>query len=151
MSALFAFLHHLAAFTLVSAIVIEFILIRDELTIERARTLLRADAIAGAAAGAIIIVGLLRVFVFEKGGAYYFHSAPFIIKMSLFVLVALLSVYPTLEFLSWRKALQRGQRPFAEPQKLRRIRSILHLELIGVVFIILCATLMARGIGHFGH
>lgn len=32
MSTLFAFLHHLAAFTLVSALAVEFVLIRQDLT-----------------------------------------------------------------------------------------------------------------------
>jgi len=33
--------------------------------------------------------------------------------------------------------------------KLRRIRSIMHWELVGVVLLILCAALMARGVGQF--
>ena len=32
-------------------------------------------------------------------------------------------------------------------EQLQRLRSIVHLELIGVVLIILCAALMAKGIG----
>lgn len=146
-TAAFAFLHHLSAFTLVCAIAIECILLRDELTIERARTLLRTDAIAGISAGVLIVVGLLRVFVFEKGGAFYFHNAFFIAKFVVFFLVALLTLYPTVTFLSWRKALQRGQRPFVEPEKIRRIRRLLKLELIGIVIIVFCAAFMARGIG----
>jgi putative membrane protein len=39
MSTLFAFLHHLCAFTLVSAVAIEFTLIRGELTLASARRL----------------------------------------------------------------------------------------------------------------
>ena len=39
MSTLFAFLHHLCAFTLVSALAIEFTLIRQELTLASARRL----------------------------------------------------------------------------------------------------------------
>jgi len=69
MSTLFAFLHHLAAFMLVSAIAVEFTLIRQELTASTARKLLTADAVYGIAAGALLIVGLLRVFYFEKGAA----------------------------------------------------------------------------------
>lgn len=149
MAALFAFLHHFAAFTLVCAIAIECVLIRDELTIERARTLLRTDIVAGIAAGFVLIVGVLRVLVFEKGAAFYFHNGFFIAKMIAFVTIALLTIYPTFEFLSWRKALQRGQRPFVEPRKIRRIRTLLQLELIGVVVLVFCAALMARGIGQF--
>ena len=44
MTVLFAFLHHLAAFTLVSALALEFVLVRQELTLANARRLHVADA-----------------------------------------------------------------------------------------------------------
>ena len=44
MSTLFAFLHHVCAFTLVAALAIEFTLIKQELTVSSAR---RFRAIAG--------------------------------------------------------------------------------------------------------
>jgi len=150
MSALFAFLHHLAAFALVSALAVEFVLVRSEMTPTSARRLLAIDAIYGAAAGTIIVVGFLRVFFFEKGAAYYFHSVPFIVKLSLFAAVGLLSIYPTRHFLSWRQPLRQGVAPAFEPDKLRTIRSIIHWELIALVALILCAALMARGIGYVG-
>ena len=150
MNALFAFLHHVAAFTLVAGLAVEFVLIRDELTVRRARSLQLADAAIGASAAVVLVVGFLRVFYFEKGTAYYFHSAPFIGKIALFVIIALASIYPTVEFLSWTKALKQGQIPAVSPHKLRVIRSIIHWELAGIVLLILCAALMARGIGFVG-
>lgn len=150
MPALFAFLHHLAAFALVSAISIEFVLIRHELTLKNARALLVTDLVAGASAGVVIVVGLLRVFFFEKGAAYYFHSVPFLAKLALFVLVALLSIYPTREFLSWRKNLRQGQAPVVDERKRKTIRSLLHAELALVALLVLNAALMARGIGFAG-
>ena len=150
MAALFAFLHHVAAFTLVSAFAVEFVLIRHELTLKNARALLITDLIAGASAGAVLVVGLLRVFFFEKGAAYYFHSVPFLAKLTLFVLVALLSIYPTRQFLSWRKDVSTGRPPTVREPTRRRIRTILHLELVALVFLILNAALMARGIGYAG-
>ena len=51
MATLFAFLHHLAAFALVAALAVEFILIRMQLTLASARRLLIADAVLGASAG----------------------------------------------------------------------------------------------------
>lgn len=150
MSAFLAFLHHLAAFTLVAALAIEFVLIRDAITIERARRLRIVDAVFGASAGLLLVVGLLRVFYFEKGAAFYFSNAFFIAKLALFVAVGLLSIYPTLEFTAWGKALKAGQAPVTNRGKLHRIRSIMHWELVGVVLILLCAALMARGVGQFG-
>jgi putative membrane protein len=147
MNSLFAFLHHIAAFALVAALAIEFVLIREELSAKSARKILLADLALGISAGIIVMVGLLRVFYFEKGASYYFHNASFIAKFSLFVLVALLSAYPTVQFLSWRSAVKQQQPPSVSPQKLRVIRAVIHWELAGVVLIILFAVLMARGIG----
>ena len=150
MNAFFAFLHHVAAFALVAAIAVELVLIRDDLTARRARSLQVADAVVGSAAGIVLVAGLVRVIYFEKGAEYYLHSAPFIGKIALFVLVALASIYPTLEFLSWSKSLQQGHAPSVSPAKMRVIRAIIHWELAGVVLLILCAVLMARGVGHLG-
>jgi putative membrane protein len=141
MSALFAFLHHVAAFSLVAALVVEFVFIRDPLTPALARRLARADMVLGMSATVLAVVGLLRVFYFEKGAAFYFHNAAFIAKLVLFILVALLSIYPTVKFLGWRKAL--------DPAPVPAIRRVLHLELVGIWLILLCAALMARGLGQF--
>jgi putative membrane protein len=147
MAATFAFLHHLAAFTLVAALAVQFVLLRDEVTVASARKLQVIDTVYGMAAVMLLIIGLGRVFHFEKGATYYFHTWTFIAKLSLFVLVGLISIVPTLAFRSWRRAVQQGQAPDVSAQQLQRLRSIIHLELIGVVLIILCAALMAKGIG----
>jgi putative membrane protein len=145
MSTLFAFLHHLAAFTLVSVITVEFVLIRQELTASTARKLLMADAIYGVSAGLLLVIGFLRVFYFEKGAAYYFSSHAFMAKLSVFLAVGLLSIIPTVEFMSWRKSLKAGHTPQPSAKKIKLIRSFLHGELIGVAIILLCAAVMARG------
>jgi putative membrane protein len=146
-AALFAFLHHLAAFALVSAIAAEFLMIREELTLRSARRILFADMIIGIAAATVLVAGLLRVFFFEKGADYYAHNAFFIAKISLFVAIALLSIYPTREFLSWRKGLNDSRLPAIAAAKLQSIRGVIHLELAGIALILLCAALMAKGIG----
>jgi putative membrane protein len=146
-SALAAFVHHVAAFALVAALALQFALIREELTFRSARRLQVADAVVGVSALVVLVVGFLRVFYFEKGSAFYFHNGAFIAKISLFVLVALLSIYPTVTFLSWRPAMKEGRLPAVDLGKVRRVRAILHWELAGAVLIILCAALMARGIG----
>jgi putative membrane protein len=87
------------------------------------------------------------VFFFEKGADYYAHNAFFIAKISLFVAIALLSIYPTREFLSWRKGLNDSRLPAIAAAKLQSIRGVIHLELAGIALILLCAALMAKGIG----
>jgi putative membrane protein len=145
MSTLFAFLHHLCAFTLVAAVAIEFVLIRGELTLSSARRLATTDIALGIAAGALLVIGLLRVFLFEKGADYYFHSHAFLLKFSLFILIGLLSIIPTMEFLSWRGAIKAGQAPVMNVKQRRRVIAVIHSELMVIVVILLCAAIMARG------
>ena len=145
MSTLFAFLHHLCAFTLVAAVAIEFTLIRQELTLSSARRLQVTDAVLGVAAGALLIIGLLRVFYFEKGASYYFHSHAFLTKFSLFIIIGLLSIIPTMEFLSWREEIKAGEVPVMDAKQRRRVTMIIHSELAAIVVILLCAAIMARG------
>jgi putative membrane protein len=148
-AAIFAFLHHLAAFALVAVLVGEMLLLNSELNLANARRLQRLDAALGISASVLLIVGLVRVFYFEKGWEYYFDSFFFIAKLTLFLVVGTLSVVPTLEFLAWRKATNQGQAPTVAPDKLRRVRMIVHIELLGVVLIILCASLMAKTVQLF--
>jgi putative membrane protein len=149
-SALFAFLHHGAAFMVFASLVVQRVLTRDPLTIVTARRVLDADRIFGIAAGVLLVVGMLRVGFFEKGPGYYWHSAPFIAKLSLFVIVGLLSIYPTIEFLKWRKPLREGMLPVLSAEKMEKVQRVIGMELGGVMLIIVCAALMARGIGFFG-
>ena len=144
MTSFMAFLHHVAAFALAAALAVELSLLRGEITPAQARRLALTDAVVGMSAGIVLVVGLLRVFYFEKGAGYYFHNGAFLAKFALFLLVAALSIYPTLRFLAWRKGAA------VDPEQVRRVRKVVHLELLGIVFILLFAALMADGIGFRG-
>jgi putative membrane protein len=130
---------------LVSAVAIEFALIRGELTVSSARRLQVTDLVLGIAAGALLVIGLLRVFFFEKGADYYFHSQAFMAKLSLFIAIGLLSIIPTKEFLSWRGAVKAGPAPSISARQLRFVTAVIHGELFAIVIILLCAAIMARG------
>ena len=147
-SALMAFVHHAAAFTVVAALAVEVALFKPPLSLPQARRLLRTDLIFGIAAGAVLVVGLLRVAYFEKGAAYYWHDVFFLAKFTAFVLAALISIYPTVTFLSWRASLRVGTVPDVPAQRTRRVRLCLMLELTALVVILACAALMARGLGY---
>jgi putative membrane protein len=147
MDVLIAYLHHLAAFTLVAAIVAELVLLQLAFTQQIAHALRRADLMFGVAAALILLFGTMRMMAYEKGVSYYLHSGPFLLKLSLFVLVGLLSIFPTLVFLKWRRALALNQLPVLREEERKRLMSILYLELFGIALIILNAVLAAKGIG----
>ena len=148
--AIMAFLHHLAAFTVVGALVAEVMLFKPPLTVAQARKLQRVDSVFGVSAGVLLVVGLLRVVYFEKGAGYYFSDAFFLTKFVAFVLAGVISIYPTVLFLSWSKALKQGVAPEMSAAQVRRARMCLMWELTAIVVILFCAPFMARGFGYFG-
>ena len=145
--AVMAFLHHVAAFTVVTALGVEVALFKPPLTAGQARRIMATDLIFGAGATALLVIGLLRVFLFEKGAQYYFSNPFFLTKFTLFIVAALISIYPTMVFLTWRKILRSGMVPEVPDSQRVRARMCMMLELTAVLGIIFCAPFMARGLG----
>jgi putative membrane protein len=146
-TSLIASLHHIFAFTVTACLAYEFIAYRKGLTIEEARRIQRVDIAYGISAGLLLVVGLLRVFLFEKGYAFYIQSPFFWVKMASFLIVGLLSIDPTIRFIRWNRALSGDQPPQISDQEFNRTRLLLWLELTGIVIILVAAPLMARGVG----
>ena len=146
-NSIMATLHHLCAFVLTACLIFEFVAYRKGLGVEEARRIQRADLVYGISAGLLIVVGLLRVFFFEKGSNFYFNNYIFWTKMALFTIVGLLSIYPTVRFIRWNSVLSENRSPEIPEAEFRNVRLMLWLELAGLVLILFAAPLMARGIG----
>ena len=145
-----AFIHHAAAFVVVGALMTELVVLRNDLTLASARSVLRMDAAYGIAATVLLVAGLLRVFYTEKGAAYYFASGSFLTKLTMFVIVGLASIYPTMTFLGWRRALREQRVPDFDAGQRRTVRLLIHVELTLLFIIMLMAVMMARGIWYIG-
>jgi putative membrane protein len=145
-----AYLHHIAAFLVAATLMVELVVLKNELTLTSARSIVRMDMVYGISATVLLVVGFVRVFYTEKGEAYYFASGTFLGKLALFIVVGLLSIYPTMKFLGWRKALREQRLPDFDAGTRRRVRMLIHLELTLIFVIILLAIMMARGIGFIG-
>ena len=146
-TAFVAFLHHFMAFTLVACVVYEFIAYRKGLSIEEARRIQRADLAYGISAGLLLAVGLLRVYFFEKGPAFYGNNPYFWLKMNAFLVVGLLSIDPTIRYLRCNRILKENRTPEISDSEFKRTRLLLTLEVIGLVVIFFAAAFMARGVG----
>ena len=146
-NSLMASLHHLAAFTLTACLVYEFVAFQRTLSIGEARRIQRVDLWYGISSGVVLAAGLLRVFFFEKGSAFYAANPLFWVKMGLFVVVGLLSIYPTIRFIRWGEHLKAGDDLELEEGEHKRIRLLLNLEVLGLALILFAAPAMARAIG----
>ena len=144
--ALVAYAHFLSIFTALAMLVAETALYRKHMRPGVIQVLPRLDLAYLMAVVAIIVSGLLRVFYFAKGADFYAANPIFWLKMAMFILVGLLSLPPTFEFLRNRRIV--GNRGLElDRDRLRFIRGFLIAELVVFALIPLAATLMARGIG----
>jgi len=146
-TAVMAFLHHLLAFTLTACLVYEFSAYRRDMGLAEIRRIQRVDLVYGTSAGLLLVIGLLRVFFFEKGVNFYIHNPFFWVKMIAFLIVGLLSVDPTIRYIRWNRALRQNEVPEISETEYKRTRLLLLLEVIGIAVILLAAPMMARGIG----
>jgi putative membrane protein len=142
-----AFLHHLLAFALTACLVCEFIAYRRNMRLAEIQRIQRVDLIYGISAGLLLVIGLLRVFFFEKGVNFYMNNPFFWVKMMAFILVGLLSIDPTIRYIRWNRTLRRNEVPEISEPEYRRTRMLLSLEVIGIAVILLAASMMARGVG----
>jgi putative membrane protein len=139
-----AALHHLLVFALTAMLVAQAVLLRGPLQAAMVPRLARLDAGYGAVAGLLLVVGLARVFLGVKGEDFYLHNPWFHAKVGTFVLVALLSILPTVRYARWKK-LQRKEPGFApDAAALARLRTVLRVELVGLAAIFVLAAGMAR-------
>ena len=147
LSALIAFGHFVAFFALAAALVLELTLITESISVETAKRIQRADRVIGMAAILVLVFGFLRVIYFEKGSDYYFSNTFFQIKLGLFFVAALISLIPTLQFVRWKHELKQGIAPDMTSASVKRLKRIIHWELVLIGGIMLCASLMAKGFG----
>lgn len=107
--------------------------------------LLKADSLWGLAAGLWLVTGLARLLAgLDKATPFYLRNGFFHVKMSLFLLVFALELFPMITFIRWRSAGRRGPVPVAAAPLARLVR-LNDVEVAIVVIIPFVAALMARG------
>jgi len=110
------------------------------------RRLARVDLLYVIAAAAVLVTGVARTWWGIKGTAWYWHQPLLHVKLTLFVIIGLLSIKPTFMFIRWRKKLDAdGGLPLEA--EVRQARRWIMWEAHLLVLIPLAATLLARGIG----
>ncbi len=148
--AILQFLHISAILALVVFITSEAALCRPEwMRPEIVERLVIVDRIYGIAALAVLATGLVRIYFGTKGAGWYWGNWLLHVKLAAFVVVALISIVPTLRFARWRRALRAdGSLPAAE--EVRKARKLVMLQAHIIPFIPLAAVFLARGFGGRG-
>lgn len=140
------YIHFVSIFAIVGSLTAEHMLLKKTLTRSEIGKLARIDAVYGIAALTLLTAGLtLWLGGYGKPAVYYSKNWVFHTKITLFAIVGILSIYPTVFFLK-----NRNGNPAEEITIPKSVFMMLRLELLLLVIIPLLAGLMAHGIGFFG-
>ena len=139
------YIHFISIFGIVGTLVSEHLLLKKEMTRAEIKRVSRIDAIYGLAALTLLGAGLtLWLGGVGKPTEFYSQNWIFHTKLTLFIMIGLLSIYPTIFFIKNRSdGLELVQIPAL-------IFWMLRLELLLLFIIPLLAGLMARGVGFHG-
>lgn len=140
------YVHYLCIFAIVGSLVSEHLLLKDKMSRDELKRIARIDGVYGIAAILLLAAGLTLWFGVGKPAEIYSKNWIFHFKVTLFVVLGLLSIYPTIFFLKHQKGDDRNTLVEVPSQ----IKWLLRMELLILFSMPLLATLMARGIGYFG-
>jgi len=139
-----AWIHYVGIMLLIASLLGEHLMLKPELTVAQAKTIQRLDIVYGASATTVLVSGILRMFL-EKGAAYYNHQIAFHILVGIFVIVALLSIYPTVIFQRWRSDVVAGRGQKLAQAQFKKIQMIVRLEMTLLLLAPFFATWMTHG------
>jgi putative membrane protein len=138
------YIHFIAIFIVVSSVVAEHLLLKAKMTRAEIKRLSVIDGFYGIASIIVVGAGLyLWLGGIGKPAEFYTNNPIFLTKVGLFIIVGLLSLYPTVFFLKNRKG--DNQEELVELPK--SIKMVIRIELLILFLMPLLATLMANGVG----
>ena len=142
-----AYVHWLAIFMMVVFLASEAALCRVEwLNARVVERLAKVDMIYGMSAVLVLLTGIARTYWGAKGMGWYWSNPLLHVKVTLFVVIGLLSIKPTIVFLRWRKAL-RATGALPGEAEVRSTRRIVMIQAHLLPVIPLAAVFLARGFG----
>ena len=148
LDATLAVLHYVSIFLLIVLLAAEAVVCKPEfINAAIVRRLGLYDFLYFGFAMAALATGLARVFFGVKGAAFYAGNYFFWAKIATFVLIALLSIPPTLAYARWRKRLKQDANALPAPEEVTRARKWVMREAHVLVLLPIFAVLMARGYG----
>jgi len=141
------YLHYIGIMTLMGALIAEHLMMKPGMRKNEINSLSAVDAIYGISAILVLVTGLLRWFIVDPKGADFFtHNHMFHVKVTLFIIMAILSIFPTIRIMKWRKKAK--SEPNFEPstRDVKKQLMFIRIELLLIVIIPLLAVMVAGGV-----
>jgi putative membrane protein len=138
----FKYLHFVAVFGVVSSLIAQHLFLEQQMSRRELSRIYKIDAVYGFSALLVLAVGLCLWFAVGKPASFYTSNSIFHLKLTLFIIMGLISIAPTRYFMKHRKG---------DPDEVvlvpKRIVMLVRIELLILFLIPLLAVIMAQGVG----
>ncbi len=135
------YLHFIGIFALFALLTVQHLLLKKQVEAQQMKRIAVLDIAYGACAVLVLSAGLGLWFWVGKPAGFYSQNWIFHTKVTLFVLVALLSIIPTIFIL-------KNRRPTGPVTVPKSVVMVIRLELLLLCIIPFLAVLMANGVGY---
>ncbi len=135
------YLHFIGIFVLFTTLVLEHTLLKKEMAPAQIKKIAFIDGLYAASALIVLLMGLLLWLMVGKPADFYTKNPVFHVKVTLFIVIALMSIYPTVFFLKQRK---NNAATLTVPKP---VIMIIRAELTLLLIVPLLAVMMAQGYG----
>jgi len=146
MELIIPYLHFLSIMVLMGSLISEHLFLKPSITKEQIKSLATIDLIYGVSAILVLATGLLRWFVYGKGYDFYMSTPLFHIKLTLFFVLGILSIFPTIKILKWKKSVKNNTEPDITEKSVKRLLMFIRIELLILAIMPLLAVMIARGV-----
>ena len=142
---IFRYLHFIAVFAIVGAIFSEQFLISNSMTRKEIKLIFKIDAIYGIGVLLVLAVGIVLWFWVGKPASFYSRNWIFHTKLTMFIGLVLLSIYPIIFFSKNRK----GNDSDTIINVPKTVIIALRIELLLILIMPALASMVSLGIGIF--
>lgn len=139
------YLHFIGIMTLMGTLIAEHLLLKPGMNKQQINQLALVDVFYAASVVIVLTTGLLQWFVYGKNPAFYLSNPVFHTKLTLFFILVILSIIPTIKFLKWRKQFKAGIVPENMDRSVKRLLLYIRFELLIVAIIPLLGVMTAMG------
>ena len=138
-----SYFHYFGLAVLLAALSTEHLIFDTSLDAKQAKRIAVIDVVYVIAMIIVLTTGLLKLFAVGKPAVYYLQNWIFHIKLTLFIIMAALSVYPTIHFVRNRNLSENETATYPGI-----IKMLLRVELLIFLIMPLLGVMMARGLGY---
>ena len=146
LDAFLAYLHFISIFILFAYLSIEVVALKGTLDAASIRRLGRTDLFYFGSAMLVLFTGFLRLVFGTKGPDFYLSWWPIYAKIGTFLLVAVISVAPTLAFVRWRRMADHDPAWKVPPEEQKKMLRLVLVEVHLAALIPAFAVIMSRGL-----